>query len=123
MMHSESGGMAGANIYALEKNSSSTYALKNYYATKPETPTAGVKQDARLISAQTTNGTLAATFIKSVNGSCDYNDLRIQSGYATPVIWYVSDMMRILSFLLPSSFLFSFRPPFFLCMLLIEFCC
>lgn len=84
---SESGGMAGANIYALEKNSSSTYALKNYYATKPETPTAGVKQDARLISAQTTNGTLAATFIKSVNGSCDYNDLRIQSGYATPVIW------------------------------------
>jgi hypothetical protein len=84
---SESGGMAGANIYALEKNSSTTYMLRNYASSKPGFPSAGTKNDARLISAQNVNQMLSATFTKALNGSCDYNDFRVQNGIPAPVIW------------------------------------
>jgi hypothetical protein len=85
--------MSGSNIFAIEKNATSPfgYSVTNYFATKAGPPTRKDSQDGvKFVGAQSVSGVLAASFTKNINGSCDFNDLRILSGWNTPVIWLVS---------------------------------
>ncbi|KAI8468984.1 MAG: PHM/PNGase F domain-containing protein [Monoraphidium minutum] len=85
---SETGGMKGADIWALVKNATTgRWALGDYFAEGFSRPTLDTHQDLRLLSAgQAPDGAVTAR-LRRVLAPCDASDLQITPGAPLHVIW------------------------------------